>query len=401
MELITGQFNDSYKPVIDGVGNVITNYTYWLNKKYGKSYIVTLEYPDYVDDEEFEVLRYFSAQFPKRQPYRIGMPKLDMRFMKKINGIPFDILHAHCPFSAGQIALDIARKKDIPIVATFHSKYYDDIKQVVGSEQIAMMVLKRIMEFFRKVDFVWTVNKSTVNTLREYGFKGSVEVVANGTDFIPAVKTPQMSDMVGEKLHTDSDMPVLLYVGQHIWQKNLKTLLYSLSLLKKKGSKFKMVFVGTGDAEEALKKMTNELMLDDDVTFMGRIQDRELLYAVFSRACLFLLPSIYDNAPIVVKEAAAAGCPSLVIENSNASEDIQNDYNGFSVQNDPEVIAQRIYELLEHTELLRDAGANAQKTLCQNWENIIDTVAERYVDIIKTYKPKKTLYIFSKNKMML
>jgi hypothetical protein len=33
MELIIGQFNDSYEPVMDGVANVTKNYAYWLDKK--------------------------------------------------------------------------------------------------------------------------------------------------------------------------------------------------------------------------------------------------------------------------------------------------------------------------------------------------------------------------------
>ena len=47
--------------------------------------------------------------------------------------MPFDLVHAHAPFLAGRAARSVARKKGIPLVATFHSKYYDDVyKGTIG-----------------------------------------------------------------------------------------------------------------------------------------------------------------------------------------------------------------------------------------------------------------------------
>ena len=99
MTLVTGQFNDSYKPVMDGVVNVVRNYAYWLNLKYGKSYIITPAFPQYADNEEFSV-KVLQHRIAQRSPYRLGIPQLDFFIRKRINLIPFDIVHAHCPFSS-------------------------------------------------------------------------------------------------------------------------------------------------------------------------------------------------------------------------------------------------------------------------------------------------------------
>ena len=37
MRLTIGQFNESFPPIIDGVANVVKNYAYWMNKKYGRA----------------------------------------------------------------------------------------------------------------------------------------------------------------------------------------------------------------------------------------------------------------------------------------------------------------------------------------------------------------------------
>ena len=153
-KLITGQFNDSFIPVMDGVTNVVKNYAYWLDKKYGESYVATPAYPGYVDREEFPVLRYYSIPLKMREPYRIGLDLLDINFRTTIKNIPFDIVHAHCPFTSGVIALQIARKKNIPIVATFHSKFYDDFKQVLKIDAFAKLCTRMVIDFFNRTDQV-------------------------------------------------------------------------------------------------------------------------------------------------------------------------------------------------------------------------------------------------------
>jgi 1,2-diacylglycerol 3-alpha-glucosyltransferase len=386
MELVVGQFNDSYEPLMDGVVNVTKNYAYWLNKSNCKSYVITPHYPNYEDSVDFEVLRYFSLEIPVRKPYRLGMPKIDLPFIKKVNAIPFNIVHAHCPFSSGQIALRLARKRGIPIVTTFHSKLYDDFKQAVKSEHLSQLLLDKVMNFYNEVDFVWAVSKSTAETLKSYGFKGNIEIVPNGTDFLPPKNIAEYSKLAERRLHLASEDLVLLFVGQHIWQKNLKMLLQSLQILKNMGVKYKMLFAGSGYAENYLKKLTDELQLTDCVTFLGLVTDREYLKSLFARADLFLFPSVYDNAPIVIREAAAVNCPSLVIENSNASEGIKDNYNGFLAPDNPELFARKIKNIVINKDLMKNTGSAAQLTLYKNWEQILWEVRGRYEDIVKTYK---------------
>ena len=252
--MIIGQFNDSFPPVMDGVANVTRNYAYWLNKKYGDCYVITPSFPDYEDQETFEVIRYFSLPLAIRRPYRLGIPRTDFRLRRKLSEILFNIVHAHSPFSSGKLALRIAKKRGIPIVATFHSKFYDDFKAVVKSDALAELGVKQVIDFFNAVDLVWTVNKATAETLKEYGFKGKIDIIYNGTDFIPPSDLESRRSHINKLLKISPQETVLLFVGQHIWQKNLKMLIQSLKYLKEWGLDYKMVFVGTGYAEHAMKE---------------------------------------------------------------------------------------------------------------------------------------------------
>jgi len=385
-KLVIGQFNDSFVPVMDGVTNVVKNYAYWLDKKYGECYVATPAYPGYVDREEFPVLRYYSIPLKKREPYRIGLELLDINFRRTIKSIPFDIVHAHCPFTSGAVALQIARRNNIPIIATFHSKFYDDFKQVLKIDAFAKFCTRLVMDFFDKVDQVWTVNKSTVDTLREYGYKGDIEIVPNGTDFDMPENMESLVCQVEERLNLSSDDLVFLFVGQHIWQKNIKLIVDSLKLVSERNIQYRMFFVGDGYAKEDLEAYVRELGLDDRIAFLGKILDRDYLRSLFARADLFLFPSVYDNAPIVIREAAAVATPSLVIANTNTAEGIIDNVNGFLSENDAESYANRILSIISDKELLRKAGEKARDTIFRDWESIVDEVYRRYVEIIRIHK---------------
>jgi 1,2-diacylglycerol 3-alpha-glucosyltransferase len=388
LRLITGEFNDSFQPIMDGVANVVKNYAYWLNKKYGSSYVITPSFPNHKDNEEFPVLRYYSIPLPTRHPYRYGFARLDRTFLKQIREIPFNIVHAHSPFSAGSIALDIARSRKIPIVATFHSKYYDDFKSAFKLDFLARYAVEKVVYFFHNVDDVWVVNKATKETLRSYGYKGPLRVVYNGTDFTFLESPEKESAMVNERLQLSSDEFVFLFVGQHIWHKNVRLIIESLHHLKMKGAKFKMIFVGSGHAARGMKRLVKKLGLEAYIYFMGVVLDRNLLKALFIRADLFLFPSVYDNAPIVVREAAACRCPSVLIEKTNAAEDIIDNYNGFLAPNDAVLYAECLFKLITDRGKIRQVGLAAQKTMSKGWEELVDDVYENYLEVINCYKMK-------------
>ncbi len=382
MKVSTGQFNESYLPILDGTSITVKNYAYWLNKKYGKTLVVTPKVPEFEDHESFDVIRYKSVSMPKRPPYRLGLPKFDRNLKELLKNQYFDIVHAHSPFSSGKIALKLAKERNIPIVASFNNKYYIDLKGFFKSDIIAKHFLKKIINFYNQVDKVYTVNYKTIDTLREYGYKGKVDVIGNGTDFIWDKDTTNDIDYINHLYGIDGNMHVLLFVGKHIWPKNIKLIIESLVNLCKLKQQFKMFFVGDGYAREDMIKLVEDNNLQKYVVFVGQVLDREQLKKYYLRANLFLLPSTYDTSGIVVKEAASLRCPSLVLKDTSASELIKDNYNGYLSENNSLSYAQRIIAAL-NDQNKEQVGINAQQTLVVNYEKIIDEVFTRYCEIIK------------------
>ncbi|MCK9422229.1 MAG: glycosyltransferase [Bacteroidales bacterium] len=386
MKITTCQFNDSYFPIMDGVGMTAHSYAYWLNEKYGKSVLVAPRVKDYKDTVGYSVYRFKSVLLPGINPYRVGLPLIDIKFQKKIKKVKFDILHAHCPFISGQLAARLSRKLGIPLVATFHTKYKEDFKKVLNNDLFVDFLLNITLDFYNNADLVWVPNKSTGQTLKEYGFTGSYDVIPNGTDMAIPEKSKlwKLRKKGLGTLGVSGNEFIMLFVGQHRWEKNVKMILHTLKILKTKGNSFKMVFVGEGYAAREMKKIVKQFKLSDEVVFLGVISDRKELQNIYATADLFIFPSIYDNSPLVIQEAAAFDVPSIVVRNSSSAEGILDGINGFLIENEAEDLAKKIDELMLHPEAIKRTGEGARKTIYHPWESIVDDVYLRYLDIIKS-----------------
>lgn len=384
--VVTGLFNDSFVPIMDGVTLTVKNYAYWLNRMLGPTYVVTPRVPRQEKDrEEYTVIRYASIPTVIRPPYRIGLPDIDLRLQYELKNHDFDIVHAHSPFSAGILAKRVAKAKHIPIIATFHSKYRDDFSRVIPFSGIVDDQIKRIVEFYYSVDHVWVPQESVAATLREYGYKGPYDVVENGTDMKPVSDIAPFRKIGADHLGLPEGIPVGLYVGQHILEKNLEFLVRSLPAIVSELPDFRMVFVGTGYAKSQLRDLVDELGMRDKVIFHDVVYDRELLKAIYARADLFLFPSLYDNAPLVIREAAALKTPSVLIRGATAAEVIHDGENGYLAENDLDAFAAKVVAaMLDETNRHRIAE-NAQKTLCRTWEDIVREVKDRYLAILSRW----------------
>jgi len=364
------------------------NYAYWMNLKHGESSLVAPSVKEYKDRVDYKVIRFKSVLLPGKNPYRVGLPMIDFTFKRKLSKNNFDILHAHCPFISGQLALKLAKKLDVPLVATFHTKYREDFKKALPGEIFVDFLMNMTMDFYNSVDVVWVPNRATGETLKEYGFTGEYEIMPNGTDFdIPEKNKYLKYRRKGlEEIKADNDDFVLLFVGQHRWEKNVKTILDSLKILKEKKESFKMVFAGEGYAAKEMKTIARHYGIADNVVFTGVITERSAMKQLYACADLFIFPSIYDNAPLVMREAAAFDVPSIVVRNTSSAEGVMENVNGFLINNSADALAEKIRELKANPAAIKRAGEGARKSIYRHWESIVDEVNIKYEEIIRRHK---------------
>jgi glycosyltransferase involved in cell wall biosynthesis len=95
-----------------------------------------------------------------------------------------------------------------------------------------------------------------------------------------------------------------LYKGQDL-------LTEAIALLKKRGHKVHLTFVGDGRCRSDLERMAANLDLASSITFLGKVPAGEGVAAVLDAAELFILPSKSEGLPRAMIEAMARGLPCI------------------------------------------------------------------------------------------
>lgn len=380
------EFSDSFLPIVDGVGRVVANYAAILaDKGHDVTVIAPMGCTGFRGRLGYEIVDYSSMKFMQ---YDAGIPRIDPHFTARMKDVDMDIIHVHSPFTAGQAALYYGKQRGIPVISTFHSKYKDDFRELTKLNAVANIGTNLVVNFYDKCDEVWTVNESSAETLRSYGYKKRIFIMPNGTDEQPADESDVQR---AEETFGLGGEPVFLYVGQLNWKKNIGRILSAAAELNKKGRDFKLVFAGMGPHSDEIKAKAASLKLKDKVVFTGHISDHGLLAGLYMLSELFCFPSLYDTAGIVVSEAATNGTPSVVIRGSNAAEPVIDGVNGMLCEDATEDLARVMEQALEEPERFREMGQMARRTIPRSWENILDDVVDRYGQVIEmnSRRPKK------------
>ena len=377
--------NDSFPPAIDGVANTTFNYASIIQQNYGNVTVATPRYPGIVDHYPFEVLRYSSISLPKSFGYRGGLP-FDPLFLSKFNERPIDIIHTHCPAVSSWLARMIRTGIHKPVVFTYHTKFDIDVRKSIANKTLAKAALKAIMDNINAADEVWTVSKGAGENLRSLGFQGEYRIMSNGVDFEKGRACEAEIEKTRQKYGIRKGPLTFLFVGRIMWYKGLKIIVDALSQLQKTGVDFQMLFVGNGTDREDLQQYIRQCNLTDRCIFTAAVYDRAVLKAIFSLSDLFLFPSTYDTNGIVVREAAATGLGSVLVEGSCAAEDATGDVNCLLMKENADDLARILIQNGNNRDYFHRIGANAQRDLYMSWRQAVDNAVGRYQEIIESYR---------------
>ena len=383
--------NDSFPPVIDGVVNVVTNYADFLLQDHAAGVIVgTPRYPE----ADYGLYPYPVVAYPSFDTasaaggYRAGYP-FAAKALAELTAFGPDIIHSHSPASATVIARLLREETGAPVVFTYHTKYDIDIRRVVRAKLAAREAIAAMVNNIEACDEVWTVSRGAGESLKALGFQGEYRVMPNGVDFPRGRVTPERVREVTAGWDLPEGVPVFLFVGRMMTYKGLPLILDALKLLADRGTDFRMVFVGKGPDKELLEKKAGTLGLigsadrPDRCFFTGPIYDRDVLRAWNTRADLFLFPSTFDTNGLVVREAAACGLASVLIEGSCAAEGVTDGVNGFTIQETPEAMAALLEKVSGDLGRLRQAGERAMEELYLSWQDCVALAYDRYGAILE------------------
>jgi len=218
------------------------------------------------------------------------------------------IVHAQRP---DMLVPFILRKKDFLLVCTLHGAH--DLAVLDKKGVFLGWIYGRLQRLaFRHAHWLIAVDKNTRNHyLRKYpgvGEKMSVIPTGIGLDKFK----PMDREELREKYDFGRQDKIVLFVGRLEKEKNLLLLLEAFAILREESTDVKLVLVGKGREEAALKRRISELKLEK-VLLLGEI-DNERIPELMNCADVLVLCSLYEGSPSVIKEALACNRPVVAVD---------------------------------------------------------------------------------------
>lgn len=379
-------FVDTFFPMIDGVIMVVDNYAKILSQWAEVMVFCPNAEKGYKDEFIYKVARCKKMKIFFLD-YDLPLPNLDRKFEKSLEEFAPDIVHIHSPFGIGKMGVEYARKHNLPIVGTIHSHFRQDFYRATKSNWLSDKLLASVMKIFNACNECWTVNNAFKDLyVNEYGLQVPVKIQNNATEVKELVDkqiaTQKMQDMFGIK----PDENMFLFVGRINALKNIFFIVDALEIAKDKGLEFKMLFVGAGQDEERLKEYIDQKGLNDNIIMSGRLEDRQDVIYAYSRADLFLFPSLYDSNSLVQIEAASQKTPTVFIKDSVTSSTVEDGVSGYKTENNPEKYADKIIEIMQNKEKLSVISQGAYDNLYKTWDEVVASVYAGYLRLIEEQK---------------
>ncbi len=175
---------------------------------------------------------------------------------------------------------------------------------------------------------------------------------------------------------------VVLSIGRLSSQKGIKYLIEAANLVKKDIPEIAFLIGGRGEEEASLKRLVNELELNDIMSFLGFIKSEDL--PLYYAACdVFVLPSVFETFSLTLLEALSVGKPVICTKVGGAREvaiQFENsEYTRLVNPKEPEELAKGISWYFYHHDFASfNKKAVSKKLESYSWENISRKINSLY-----------------------
>lgn len=130
--------------------------------------------------------------------------------------------------------------------------------------------------------------------------------------------------------------------------KNVKGLLRAAKMLSEKRQDWQLVLVGTGVDYEEVRAYANELHIPGELTqWKGELTPQQVAEE-FDKADLFVLPSHYENAPVVISESLAKGVPVVSTRVGGIPEMVNEECGLLVTPGNNDELAEALETMLDH-----------------------------------------------------
>ena len=239
------------------------------------------------------------------------------------------LLNTFMPFSK------FFKFKGIPVIPVFHHL------------QMNFPIIKIQKNLFKEHNNIITISNRSKKSLKKvYKVKDkNIKVIPDGINakrFNPSNRSEQIREKYGNN--------ILLYSGLMLPRKRVPVLLRAMPYVIKEILDVHLILTGKGGLLNGYKKLANNLGIQNNTTFLGFVEDNELL-KYYASCDIYVFPSWREGFGQVILEAMASGTPVICADKPPMSEIVGNGGLTFKVD-DPKDLAKKIIYLLNNRDEL-------------------------------------------------
>ncbi|MDO8592447.1 MAG: glycosyltransferase [bacterium] len=351
----------------------------WSEKDFAKAKLPVKEI--YLGNN-VKITRFFSlpVKSPTQQS-RLVIPNF-LRWLAVKKFKP-DIIHSHTFFGLGLEAAAAARILKVPLVGTNHWVITEfNGYSPVAAKAFARLSLKAVIWYYNHCDFVTAPSRTVLDEMAANGFVKPHQVVSNQID-LEIFKPDANLDIKKIKAEFGVSPATVACAGRLGQEKNIDVVIRAVALVKQRLPNVRLAIAGHGSAESGLRKLANELRLEENVKFLGTLTQAGLA-RLYRASEIFTIASTSESQSMVLLQAMACGLP-VIGANWRALPEYINKQNGFLFKPyDHRELAEKIVYLLEHAEARKSLGRGglefvqsfSASEIGKKWEEIYERVIE-------------------------
>ena len=221
-------------------------------------------------------------------------------------------------------------RRGLPYGVTVHGRFshvYDRSGACLKRSTALYLALAE-RRMLTRARFVQALSAAEAQILRRVAPASAIAVVGNGV-YSSWLGRPPAPPAMREP---SADYPHFAFCGRYaVHHKGLDLLLRGFALHRRAGGAGRLTTIGSGPAQAELQALAATLGIADAVSIGGPRfgPDRDAALAGFD---YFVMPSRYEGLPLAALEAAAAGLPLLVTEETGLAAEIRLHGAGFPIE---------------------------------------------------------------------
>jgi 1,2-diacylglycerol 3-alpha-glucosyltransferase len=381
--------SDVYFPRVNGVSTSIRTFRADLSTLGVESTLVAPSYEGSSQESDPAIVRVAAARVPKDPEDRRMKWGAVGRALEHLSAQPFDLVHIHTPFIAHYAGVRFARRRGIPVLATYHTFFEEYLHHYVPlmPHPVGRLLARSFTRSqCAQLAAIVAPSEPMRALLLEYGVRTRIEVIPTG---LPADRYVQGDGADFRQAHRiPQDRPLLLYVGRVAHEKNIDFLLVAFAELRRTRPEVMFAIAGEGPALHHLQSQVARLGLSAQVFFIGYLERERELANCYAAADVFVFASRTETQGLVLLEAMAQGRPVVSTAHLGTTSILQAGCGARVAPERPEAFAQAIADILEDP--LRAARLSEQAhRYAQTWASsrMASKLADLYQDLLPPPHP--------------